>query len=79
MLTSLTLSSTFISNSLLFGFSTIEFTFGFESAFDSDVSIKQIISPTDIESPSSAFNVILPEASAGRSKVALSESNSAIV
>ena len=46
---------------------------------DSDVSIKQTTSPTDIESPSFAFRVIFPDASAGRSSVALSESNSAIV
>jgi hypothetical protein len=40
------------------------------------VSIKQI--PTATASPSSAFNVIIPLASAGNSRVALSESTSAI-
>ena len=42
------------------------------------VSIRQQTSPTAIKSPSSAFNVITPAASAGNSKVALSESTSAI-
>ena len=44
-----------------------------------EVSIRQITSPTDMVSPSSAFKEILPEVSAGKSKVALSESSSAIV
>ena len=43
------------------------------------VSIKHTTCPTATASPSSAFKVITPLSSAGRSKVALSESNSAIV
>ena len=43
------------------------------------VSIRQTTCPTRTASPSSAFNVITPLSSAGRSKVALSESTSAIV
>ena len=42
------------------------------------VSIKQTTAPTATASPSSAFNVIIPLASAGSSSVALSLSTSAI-
>ena len=44
-----------------------------------EVSMTQTTSPTDIVSPSSAFKEIFPVVSAGKSKVALSESSSAIV
>ena len=46
--------------------------------FSALVSIKQTTSPTATASPSSAFKVIIPLSSAGNSKVALSESTSAI-
>ena len=42
------------------------------------VSIKQTTAPTATASPSDAFNVMIPLASAGNSSVALSESTSAI-
>ena len=42
------------------------------------VSIRQTTCPTATASPSSALSVIIPLASAGNSKVALSESTSAI-
>ena len=48
------------------------------SGFAAPVSIKQTTAPTATASPSSAFNVIIPLASAGNSNVALSESTSAI-
>ena len=65
---STTLSSTF------FG-SSISSTFG---AF-AEVSIKHTTAPTSTASPSLAFRVITPLCSAGKSRVALSESTSAIV
>ena len=48
------------------------------SCFAALVSIKQTTAPTATASPSSAFKVIIPLSSAGSSKVALSESTSAI-
>ena len=41
------------------------------------VSIKHTTCPTSTTSPSSAFKVIIPDSSAGSSRVALSESTSA--
>ena len=49
------------------------------SSVAKEVSITQTTSPTDMVSPSSAFKEIFPAVSAGKSKVALSESSSAIV
>mgnify|MGYP000087055533 CR=1 FL=1 len=46
--------------------------------FAASVSIKQTTAPTATASPSSALSVITPLASAGNSKVALSESTSAM-
>ena len=43
------------------------------------VSIKQTTCPTRTASPSSAFSVIIPLSSAGRSELTLSESTSAMV
>ena len=66
-----TLGSTF--------FSTLSFEdFGLISPPLASVSIRQTTCPTSTESPSSAFKVITPLASAGKSRVALSESTSAI-
>ena len=48
------------------------------SGFSAAVSIKQTTAPTSTASPSSACKVIVPLSSAGNSKVALSESTSAI-
>ena len=48
------------------------------AGFSAPVSIKHTTAPTATASPSSAFKVITPASSAGNSKVALSESTSAI-
>ena len=58
-------------------FSTVEGA-ALLSGRSASVSIKQTTAPTATASPISACRVIIPLASAGSSKVALSESTSAI-
>ena len=71
----------FIGVSFSVSFSTTSLTifFSFDFGAFAEVSIKQITDPTSTASPSFAFKVITPLCSAGRSKVALSESTSAMV
>ena len=68
----------FGTSTLFSSFGASDFTGASPAGFAALVSIKHTTAPTSTASPSSAFKVIIPLSSAGNSKVALSESTSAI-